>query len=374
MALVYDRVNKWGGAERVLLALHEIWPDVPLFTAVYDADRARWADVFSVHPSFLQKFPFAKNHHEFYPWATPLAFESFTFDAYDIVLSVTSAEAKGIITKPQTRHICYCLTPTRYLWSGYSQYQESPGWGILNGAARVIHKSISPTLRRWDTVAAARPDAYIAISKRVAERIAKYYRVSAIATIYPPVDLETFTPNTRRPATLRRDAYYLVVSRLVGHKRLDIIIDAFNRLQWPLLIIGDGVAKADLVRRADANVRFIDHYLTDEELAGYYGNCRAYVFAGEEDFGLSAVEAQACGKPVIAYRESGIAEIIEDGKTGVLFHEQSAPALISALTQFASQRFDQNLCRSNVSRFSYKFFQEQIRSTVTEFRDSHLTV
>src|SRR3990167_3450705 len=136
VALVYDRVNKWGGAERVLLALHELWPEAPLYTAVFDEKRAPWAKVFRVNPSFIQQFPFARSHHELYPWLTPVAFETFTFDQYDAVISVTSAEAKGIITKPQTAHICYCLTPTRYLWSGYEQYQTNPGMGPLNPLAR----------------------------------------------------------------------------------------------------------------------------------------------------------------------------------------------------------------------------------------------
>jgi len=166
VALVYDRVNKWGGAERVLLALHEIWPDAPLYTAVYDPKRAPWAKVFDVRPSFLQHFPFAKSHHELYPWLTQMAFESFSFDEYDVVISVTSAEAKAIITKPRTLHVCYCLTPTRYLWSGYETYQET-----TRGLVKQLHRWMVPHLRKWDMVASSRPDYYIAISKRVKERI-----------------------------------------------------------------------------------------------------------------------------------------------------------------------------------------------------------
>jgi glycosyltransferase involved in cell wall biosynthesis len=374
VALVYDRVNKWGGAERVLLALHTIWPDAPLYTAVYDREYAPWADAFTVYESHLHSMPFARRHHELYPWATPFAFESFSFDEYELVISVTSAEAKGIITKPTTTHICYCLTPTRYLWSGYDQYQESPGWGALTQLARFMHKQFTPILRRWDLIAATRPDAYIAISDRVASRIREYYTKSPIATIHPPVDLGTFRLNLKRPIDLPQEPYFLVVSRLVGHKQLDIVIAAFTSIGWPLIIVGDGVAKSDLKKGAGPSIRFIDRYLTDEELAGYYGNCRAFVFAGEEDFGLSAVEAQACGAPVVAYRESGIAEIITDGNTGILFQHQSKEALVRALKQAASRTFDSTLCRKNVERFGFDVFRKRMMTAVERYRISRPTV
>src|SRR3989338_4440016 len=181
VALVYDRVNKWGGAERVLLALHKIFPDAPLYTSVYDNDKAPWAKVFKIKTSFLQNFPFASQNHEFYAPLMPLVFESFSFDEYDLVISVTSEAAKGILTKPQTKHICYCLTPTRYLWSGYEDYFKNP---IL----RFISKQVVFYLRFWDKIASQRPDVLIAISKEVQKRIKKYYdRDSSI--IYPPLML-----------------------------------------------------------------------------------------------------------------------------------------------------------------------------------------
>src|SRR3989344_1790311 len=167
IAIVYDHVNKWGGAERVLLALHEMFPQAPLYTAVYDADRAPWAEVFSkIIPTFLQKFPFAKNNHEFYPWLTPMAFESLNFDNYDLVISVTSADAKGIITKPGTFHLCYCLTPTRYLWR-HDDFYKSHTFPLVH--------PLFTYLKSWDLVASRRPDAYLAISKTVQNRISKYY-------------------------------------------------------------------------------------------------------------------------------------------------------------------------------------------------------
>ncbi len=353
IALVYDRVNKWGGAERVLLALHEIWPDAPLFTAVYDPRRASWADVFDVHTSFLQHVPFAKRHHELFPWLTPMAFESFSFDAYDVVLSVTSAEAKNIITKPGTVHICYCLTPTRYLWSGNSTYMERADYV----SARML-KMFTPTLKRWDLIASSRPDYYITISSHVADRIKKYYHRNVDTVIYPPIDTNTFR------IAKNKENYFLLVSRFVPYKRIDLVIDAFNELGWPLIIIGSGLGNRVLQRRAKNNITFITRYLTDADLVAYYQRCRAFVFAGDEDFGLIALEAQSCGKPVICYRQSGMAETVIEGKTGILFDAQTKESLIRALHIFNKGWYDSGSCRANAERFGIERFKKEMRVTV----------
>lgn len=343
VAFVYDRINKWGGAERVLLALHKIWPDAPLYTAVYDKNRAPWADVFDVRPSFLRSLP-----HEYFPWITPMAFESFHFDAYDVVISVTSAEAKGIITKPETLHVCYCLTPTRYLWSGKEIYEKSSGF--MGVGLRLL----APTLRRWDEVAASRPDHYIAISKRVQDRIKKYYQRDS-DVIYPPVTI----PNIKQGD----GGYFLVVSRLVPYKRVDVIIDAFNELGLPLVVIGDGMEKRVLKGRAREHITFIDRYLTEEELASYYGNCRALIHAADEDFGIVAVEALAAGKPVISFRGSGVVEII-DNETGITFDQQTKHAIMSALKSFTKRRFDSEKAKIRAQFFSEERFCREIREKV----------
>ncbi len=353
IALVYDRVNKWGGAERVLLSLHDIWPNAPLYTAVYDSRRASWANVFRVNPSFLQHMPFAKRHHEFYPWLTPMAFESFSFDNYDVVLSVTSAEAKDIITKPGTVHICFCLTPTRYLWSGekeYIKYSDS-----ISSFFFGIWRS---TLKRWDMVAAARPDYYLAISNHVAKRIDKYYQRKVEKIIYPPVDVDTFTP-----AKTKGD-YFLCVSRLVPYKRVDIVIDAFNKLGWPLTIIGSGSSASELKKCANNNVRFVRGDLTDTQLAAYYQKCRAFVSAADEDFGIVSLEAQACGKPVVCLRGSGMAETIVEGKTGKFFNKQSVSSLSAALMTFNKEWYDNALCRKNAEKFSVDRFRTEMKTAV----------
>jgi len=369
IAFVYDRVNKIGGAERVLLALHDIWPQAPLFTAVYDKEHARWADVFMVHTSFLQNYPLAKRNHELYPWLTPMAFESFSFDEYDIVISVTSAEAKAIITKPHTLHICYCLTPTRYLWSGYDTYSTPVSHTLRDTIITKGLRRVSDRLRKWDTIHAQRPDDYIAISHTVEGRIRKYYNRTVHSVIYPPVDTSLFIPSSTKRKNTQQ--YFLTVSRLVGYKHTDIIISAFNTLGLPLIVVGDGWEKQRLQRMAKPNITFIDH-LTDKELVLYYQNCRAFIFAGEEDFGIVAAEAQACGKPVIAYDTGGVAEIVMDGKTGQLFPEQTAECLIAALNSFQHRWYDTLLCRKNAERFSKRRFCFEMKQTVSQIYNTYI--
>lgn len=364
VALVYDRVNKFGGAERVLLALHKIWPDAPLYTAVYDSKGAWWADNFKVVSSFIQNFPGAKKYHEIYPWLMPFAFESFNFSDFDLVISITSAEAKGIIAGPNTLHLCYCLTPTRYLWTNYNYYLNHPQYGLLNPLAKLTMKPILARLKKWDRIACHRPDYYIAISKTVAQRIKKYYQRDS-EVIYPPVDTEKFySKDPVLPVKAGPLLYFLVVSRLVSYKRIDIVIAAFNKLGLPLKIIGDGAEREFLKRKARANIQFLTKQLTDGELLSYYENCSAVVFSGEEDFGIAVLEAQACGKPVIGYKMGGVAETVIDGKTGVLFYPQTAEALIKAVKSFKARNFEAEACRKNAQRFSQKNFINKFKLLV----------
>lgn len=366
VALVYDRVNKWGGAERVLLALHEIWPDAPLYTAVYDPAGAPWAKDFKVVPSFLNRLPFAKKNHEKLALLMPLAFESFSFEGYDLVISVTSEAAKGIITKPETRHFCYCLTPTRYLWSGYEQYFDS-AFRRLIGAPAVKY------LRQWDLVAARRPDAMIAISDCVRRRIRKYYGRAA-KVIYPPVDLERFKQGAKSgpessPPIKVQDNYFLIVSRLVPYKRVDLAVRAFNKLGIPLKIIGTGGEAEKLKKTAGPNIEFLGA-LTDREVLGYYRSCQAVVFPGEEDFGLVPLEAQACGRPVIALKAGGALETVVEGKTGRFFWPQTTDALVSVVKECLSQRFSVKDCRQNSQRFGQKLFRQKIKTAVLKNEQS----
>jgi len=347
VALVYDRVNKIGGAERVLEALHEIFPDAPLYTAVYNPKTAPWAEKFNVIPSFLNKFPFAKRSHEIYPWLTPLAFESFDFSEFEVVISVTSEAAKGIITKPKTLHICYCLTPTRYLWSGYEDY-------FKNEVFRFFTKPVVSYLRRWDKIAAQRPDVFVAISKNVQQRIKKYYgRDSEV--IYPPVDIDKFPiSNSQFPI----GEYFLIVSRLVPYKKVDIAIQAFNKLGLPLKVVGTGREMGRLKRMAKKNIEFLGQ-LTDFQLLSYYQRCQAVVFPQEEDFGLVPLEAQACGKPVIAYRAGGALETVIERKTGEFFDKQTPENLEEIVKKFKPEKYKPEDCRQNALKFDIKIFKKK---------------
>ena len=354
IAFVYDRVNKIGGAERVLIALNEIWPEAPLYTAVYNPDTARWANRFKVYPSFLQHIPGARTHHEWLAPLTPMAFEAFDFRQFDVVISLTSAEAKGIITGPQTLHICYCLTPTRYLWSGKSIYEKRGGrsWGL---------KILGSYLRQWDFVAAQRPDVMVAISQAVQERIRKYYAREA-KLIYPPVDVKKFSQKIPK-SKKQTSPFYLLVSRLVSYKRVDLAIQAFNDLSKKLVIIGEGEEQSRLRKLAKKNIRFVGR-LTDKELVRYYQSCRAVIFPGEEDFGLVAIEAQAAGKPVIGYRHGGLTETVVHGKTGWLFSEPSSQALAQAVTSFENRKWSPALCQQQAKKFAKRKFQKTFQSFV----------
>lgn len=356
---MYDRVNKWGGAERVIIALRKIFPDSVLFTSVYEQKRASWAKKIPIVSSFLQKIPFVPQFHEGFALFMPIAFESFNFDEYDLVISLTSEAAKGIITKPGTRHISIILTPTRYLWSGYRDYFSNP---VLKFASWpfVVY------LRFWDKIAANRPDKLIAISTTVQKRIKKYYGLES-EIIYPPLMIRSSVSSIRYPVSSKRSTqysiqnteYFLVVSRLVPYKRIDIAIRAANKARVPLKIIGSGSAGVKLLKMAGPTVEFLGQ-VSDSDLKYYYSNCRALVFPGVEDFGLTIVEAQAFGKPVIAFRGGGAEEIIVEGKTGVFFDKQNSTALGAVLAKFKASRYNSKDCIKNSKRFSYEQFKQRI--------------
>jgi glycosyltransferase involved in cell wall biosynthesis len=348
IAIVYDRVNKWGGAERVLLTLHEMFPNAPLYTSVYNPKTAGWAKVFpKIFTSFLQKIPFAKNHHELFGWLMPLAFERFNFKDYDLVISVTSEAAKGIITGTHTLHICYLLTPTRYLWSHYETYLQG---STLQG----VTMPLVNYLRKWDKVAAQRPDQIIAISTEVRKRVDKYYnRDSEI--IFPPVEIKNYK--------LANKIYFLYVGRLVGYKRVDLLVDVFNKLNLPLVIVGTGSQESSLKRKAKSNIVFAG-FVDDQKLVDYYQNAKALIMPQEEDFGIVAVEAQSSGIPVIAYAKGGAIDTVVDGKSGVLFNTSSTASLVQAIAKFEKISFNHNYIRENAKRFSKDKFKRELQRSL----------
>lgn len=350
VALVYDRVNKWGGAERVLLALHEMYPKAPLFTSVYDAKKAPWARVFSkVETSFLQKFPFAKGNHELLGTFTPIAFEAFIFDEFDLVISVTSEAAKGILTKPGTKHICYMLTPTRYLWSHYDSY-------FKNTFFRMVAWPAIKHLRNWDKIAAFRPDKIISISREVKKRVKKYYGRDSVV-VHPPMDKLT----SKTYKTVNRE-YYLIVSRLVKYKRVDLAIEAFNKMGDKLIVVGEGHKKGFLKRISKKNIEFTGN-VSDERLAGLYASAKALVFPQEEDFGIVALEAMSFGTPVIAFKKGGALDTV-NANTGVFFDEQTPESLIGAIEKLEKTRFVSDKIIKHAKAFNKKAFKEKFREEI----------
>lgn len=360
VAIVYDRVNKWGGAERVLLTLHELFPDAPLYTSVYNPKSANWAKIFpKVIPSFLQKLPFAKSRHDLLAPLMPFAFEAFDFSKFDLVISVTSESAKSIITSPKTKHVCLMLTPTRYLWSGYKEYFNSQ-------FKKVISWAVVKLIKKWDFVAAQRPDQIISISEEVKDRVEKYYNRDS-KVIYPPVDTQKFQTKTLKfkmaMKGLPAGDYFFIVSRLVPYKKIDIAIKAFNVLKMPLVIVGTGSEESKLKKLASKNISFVGQ-VSDQDLAKYYSLSKALVFPQEEDFGIVAVEAQSAGKPVIAYKKGGARETVMDRRTGLFFEEQTVPSLIDAVKKFEKMRFSPKDCQDNAERFSKERFKKEFLQVV----------
>jgi len=360
VALVYDRVNKWGGAERVLLVLHEIFPTASLYTSVYNPKTALWARVFpKITTSFLQKIPFAKTKHNLLAPLMPFAFESFNFSEFDLVISVTSESAKAVITSPKTKHICLMLTPTRYLWSGYEEYFRYP-------LLRIISWPLVKILQKWDIAAANRPDIIISISDEVSQRVKKYYGQES-KIIYPPVDIQKFQSKTLKfkmaMKGLPSGDYYLIVSRLVPYKKVDVAIYAFNNLKLPLVVVGTGSELRKLKSIAQKNIIFAGQ-ISDDDLSKYYTHCKALIFPQEEDFGIVAIEAQSAGKPVIAYKKGGALETVIEDRTGIFFEEQKPEDIINAVKRFQKIKFSARDCQDNAKNFSKEKFKANILQLV----------
>ncbi len=379
VAIVYDRVNKFGGAERVLLALHEIFPEAHLYTSVYDKENAKWAEVFpKVYTSFLQNIPVLKNHHELLGWLVPMAFEQFNFDQYDLVISVTSEAAKGIITGTKTLHVCYCLTPTRYLWSGRDFYLEYPPKIFkIFPFYKIISWPFLTYAKWWDKVASQRPDKYIAISTEVHDRVQKYYgRDSEI--IFPPVDTQHFKKSlvgglrSKSRAAARNffenafsDKYYFIHGRFEPYKRLDLVIEVFKDLGLPLVVSGSGSEFERFKVKRYKDIKFFEKP-TDEELVKLYSNAKAFLMPQDEDFGITAVEAQSFNVPVIAYKSGGALDTVIEGKTGVFFDSQTKESLKQAIKNFDTIKFDKRVLVKNAKRFSSEIFKEKFTNQLTK--------
>mgnify|MGYP000927483460 CR=1 FL=1 len=357
IALIHDWLPFMGGAERVLTNFLELYPESPIYTTICNKNNLdsplKEANIIT---SRLQKNKKEiKNHRVLFPFM-PTAIESFNLNEYDIVLSSSSSIAKGVITKPDTMHICYCHSPMRYAWEFSYEYA-----GKMAGSGSLKSKILSyflTCIRLWDNSSADRVDYFIANSENVAKRIWKHYRRESIV-IHPPVRCNLFSISEID------ENYFLIVSRLQEYKRIDLAVEAFNELGLPLIIIGDGPERKRLESIARDNVKFLGRQ-PDEVVKEHYGKCRAFIFPGEEDFGITPLEAMASGRPVIAYRKGGALETVVENKTGVFFDNQTSGDLIEAVKKFENMTFDKKEIRRHSETFDEHIFKEKINKFVDE--------
>ncbi len=356
IALVHDYLVQYGGAERVLENFCEMFPDAPIFTLVYDEKLTHGAfKGRKIRTSFLQRIPFTSSHHRAFPLLMPMAIESLDLRGYDVVLSDSASYAKGVLTGTDTLHITYCHTPMRYAWDDCHRHMREFDYSRLTRKLMPFGMSY---LRLWDRISADRPDTYIANSRFVADRIRKYYGRTA-EVVYPPVNLDNFAISDSY------DDYFLAVGRALPYKRFDILIGAFNRLGLPLKIIGTGPEIDNLRKSARNNIEFLG-YLSDREVSRHYARARALIFPSEEDFGITPLEAMACGRPVIAYRGGGAMETVTPGKTGSFFSAQSPEAVIAAVEDFRPEDFNPAEIRRHAERFDRRIFQQKMRQIIED--------
>jgi len=355
VAIVHDYLNQAGGAERVVAVLHRMFPDAPIFVTLFDpaAVGAPLADA-DVRVSWMQRLPGWRQHFKKYLPLYPVAVRSFDLRGYDLVLSSSSAWAKGVSVPRGAVHVCYCYTPMRWAWSldGYLARSE------LGPFARLASRALAGPLRWWDVHTARRVDRFVAISTEVARRIRTSYGRDC-DIVFPPVDVDRFQPEDRA------GDYYLVVSRLNAYKRIDLAVEACTRRGLSLVIVGDGPARPSLERIAGPTVRFAGR-LSDREVADLFAHCRAFILPGTEDFGLTPLEANAAGRPVVAFASGGALDTVRDGETGVFFRAPDATALAQALDAVSAREWDPRALRAHAESFAEPVFAARLRAVIDE--------
>jgi len=362
IALIHDFLVEFGGAEKVLLDLLKLYPKADLYTLFYDQKKlGEFFDKYDPKTSFLQKFPKFLRGAYLRP-LSPMAIESFNLNSYDLIISNCNSFAKGVITPPKTIHICYCHSPTRYLWDYSHRYCREHR---LTGIKGAIAKPLLSYLRLWDREAAGRVDFFLANSENVAQRIKKFYRASS-QVVYPGVDTKKFKIN-------KKSDYFIIISRLSKYKKIDLAIKAFNRLNDRLLIIGAGPERRRLETMSRKNIQFLG-FKPDQVVRSYYSRARALIHPQEEDFGLTPIEAMASGTPVIAYHRGGALESIKENKTGLFFKKQTAEDLVKAIERFkrTEKRFDQRKIKEYSQRFSTDRFNKEFSIKVKELCNKYV--
>jgi glycosyltransferase involved in cell wall biosynthesis len=354
VALVHDWLTGMRGGERVLEALCELFPHATIYTLLEAPGKV--SETIARHPvrtSFVQGLPRAERYYRYYLPLFPLAIEQFTLDGYDLVISSSHCVAKSVITPPRTRHLCYCHTPMRYAWDQFEHYFGAGRVGAISYVAR-------PILRRlavWDAATGDRPDRYLANSQYVAERIRRYYNRAA-SIVHPPVDTSFYTPLALAP-----EPYFLIVSALVPYKRIDVALAAARRLRTPLKIVGEGPERARLEAQAGSEIEFLGR-LPDTDVRDLYRQATAVLVPWEEDFGIVPVEAQACGRPVVALGRGGVLDSVQDGVNGLLVSQNDETSWVAALERVRQTAFDPVVVRATAERFSRPRFQRELIAAV----------
>ncbi len=355
IAIIHDFLTKLGGAERVLHAICDLYPDAPIFTLLYDEKGTcgQFKDK-NIVTSNLQNLPAIIRKPKFLLSKYPKAIEEFDLSKYDLVISSSNSFAHGVITKPNTLHLCYCHSPMRYAWDWSHEYlkENNLGYGIKGLYVRsLMHK-----IRIWDRVSADRVDSWIANSENVKERIKKYYLKDS-TVIYPPVSTNDI------PLREKKEDFFLVVSRLEPYKKVDLVVETFNKRKDKLVVIGSGSQLSNLKAIANKNIEFLG-WQKDEDVYNKMGLAKGYIFSGEEDFGIAPLEAMAAGTPVIAYNKGGVKESVIAGETGLFFDEQSIKSLNSALDRFNETSYDSAKCRKRAEQFSLDEFNRNLTSHI----------
>jgi glycosyltransferase involved in cell wall biosynthesis len=355
VAIVHDWLTNMGGAEKVVELMHHLFPDAPIYTLIFDPNNM--PDSFlnmDIRTSYLQRFPLAKSKYQWMLPLMPRAIECLDLREYDLVISSSTSCAKGVLTRADCCHICYCNTPMRYAWDFYHDYLAGKPWIIRKFISRQLH-----WIRQWDRLSADRVDYFIANSVNVKNRIYKHYRREA-EVIYPPVDTDFFVPGYGETGD-----YFLCAGRLVRYKRVDLAVQVCSEMHLPLVVAGEGEELKRLKSKAGPTLKFMSR-VSDMELLKLYQNCRAFIFPGEEDFGITPLEAQACGRPVIAYGKGGALETVVGEQTGIFFMEQTIDSLRLALETFIEREstFDPMLIRQQAIKFSRQRFLEEFKATV----------
>jgi len=367
-ALIHDWFSTYAGAEKCVESFTNIWDDFEIYSLIdflSGADRNKILKGKRAHTSFIQKLPFAKDKYRNYLPLFPLAIEQFDLSGYDVVLSSSHAVAKGVLTHSNQLHIAYVHTPIRYAWDLYHQYLRESG--LDRGLKGMLAKYFLHKIRLWDASTVNRVDHYVANSRYIARRIKKTYGKPS-DVIYPPVDVDKFRLREAK------EEFYLTASRMVPYKKIDLIVEAFSQTDKKLLVIGDGPDMAKIKSKAGKNVELLG-FADDETMADLMGRAKAFVFAAEEDFGITPVEAQACGTPVICFGRGGARETVRYGESGLYFMEQNTKELLAAVAKFEQNydKFEPTKIRENSLKFSRARFEAEIKSYVEkkyeEFKD-----